>query len=103
VVSAKNGLEALDAINRDRFDLVFMDVQMPEMDGMEATAAIRTRERLTGFHQIIVALTAHGMKGDRERCLECGMDDFITKPIIGEELDAILCKYSGTGDRPRCF
>ncbi len=103
VVSAKNGLEALDAINRDRFDLVFMDVQMPEMDGMEATAAIRTREKLTGFHQIIVALTAHGMKGDRERCLECGMDDFITKPIIGEELDAILCKYSGTGDRPRCF
>jgi CheY-like chemotaxis protein len=96
VVVAKNGLEALDAFNRERFDLVFMDVQMPEMDGMEATARIRAQEKLTGSHQVIVALTAHGMKGDRERCLEGGMDDFITKPIIGEELYAMVRKYSET-------
>jgi signal transduction histidine kinase/CheY-like chemotaxis protein len=98
VVLAKNGLEALNAFGREEFDLVFMDVQMPEMDGMEATAKIREREKANGTHQLIVALTAHGMKGDRERCLEAGMDDFLTKPIIGEELDSILRKYAKKKD-----
>jgi signal transduction histidine kinase/DNA-binding response OmpR family regulator len=94
VVVAGNGLQALEAFNRQSFDLVFMDVQMPEMDGMEATARIRAQENLSGNHQIIVALTAHSMKGDRERCLEAGMDDYLTKPIRNEDLDAILAKYS---------
>jgi CheY-like chemotaxis protein len=94
VVVAGHGIQALEALEKQNFDLVFMDVQMPEMDGMEATARIREQEKLTGRHQIIVALTAHAMKGDRERCLAAGMDDYLTKPIRHEELDAILIKYS---------
>ncbi|MGA7573293.1 MAG: response regulator [Terriglobales bacterium] len=94
VVVAGNGIEALEALQKYNFDLVFMDVQMPEMDGMEATARIRLEEKLTGSHQIIIALTAHAMKGDRERCLEAGMDDYLTKPIRHQELDVILRKYS---------
>ncbi len=94
VVVAGNGIQALEALQKQTFDLVFMDVQMPEMDGMEATARIRLEEKNTGTHRIIIALTAHAMKGDRERCLEGGMDDYLTKPIRHEELDAILNKYS---------
>jgi two-component system sensor histidine kinase/response regulator len=93
VVVADNGREALDVLVKDTFDLVFMDVQMPEVDGFEATAEIREREKGTGRHQVVVALTAHAMKGDRERCLAGGMDAYLTKPIRPPELDEILEKY----------
>jgi signal transduction histidine kinase/DNA-binding response OmpR family regulator len=96
VIVAGDGVQALEALGKQAFDLVFMDVQMPEMDGMEATASVRAQEKLTGAHQTIIALTAHAMKGDREICLAGGMDDYLTKPIRPEELDAILNKYSGT-------
>ncbi len=86
VAVANNGAEALEVLGRERFDLVLMDVQMPEMDGLEATAALRAREGQTGRHTPVIALTAHAMKGDRERCLAAGMDGYVTKPIQPAEL-----------------
>jgi signal transduction histidine kinase/DNA-binding response OmpR family regulator len=94
VVVAGNGREAVEALGKESFDLVLMDVQMPEMDGMEATAAIREKEKGSGFHQRIIALTAHAMKGDRERCLAAGMDGYLTKPIRTPELDEILEEHA---------
>ena len=82
----ENGLAALSAVSQDRFDIVLMDVQMPEMDGFEATEKIRKMEASTGQHIPIIAMTAHAMKGDRERCLEAGMDDYVPKPISSETL-----------------
>ena len=90
VVIAENGIRALEALEAQSFDLVFMDVQMPQMDGLEATAEIRRREKVSGKHQIIIAITAHAMKGDRERCLAAGMDDYLTKPLQRGKLNAIL-------------
>jgi two-component system, sensor histidine kinase and response regulator len=81
VIVAENGRQALAAISKHEFDLVLMDVQMPELGGLEATAAIRTKEKETGTHLPIVALTAHAMQGDRERCLAAGMDGYIAKPL----------------------
>ena len=89
-----NGKEALTALEKQSFDLVFMDVQMPEMDGLEATAAIREKEKVSGHHLPIIAMTAHAMAGDRERCLNAGMDDYITKPIRPQELSDLLTHYS---------
>lgn len=86
VTIANNGKEAVAAAGRDTFDLALMDVQMPEMDGMEATAMIRANERKTGGHLPIVAMTAHAMKGDREACLAVGMDGYISKPIRAAKL-----------------
>jgi CheY-like chemotaxis protein/HPt (histidine-containing phosphotransfer) domain-containing protein len=86
VVVANNGKEALGALQGEEFDVVLMDVQMPEMDGFEATEAIRAQERQTGGHIPIVAMTAHAMKGDRERCLEVGMDDYVSKPLQPSDL-----------------
>ena len=86
VVLATNGLEALTALEKELFDLVLMDVQMPEMDGFETTARIRDRERLSGGHLPIVAMTAHAMKEDCERCLNAGMDAYLSKPIEPKEL-----------------
>jgi two-component system, sensor histidine kinase and response regulator len=93
VVVAANGREALEALEKETFDLVLMDVQMPEMDGMEATAEIRKKEKLAGGHQPVVALTAHAMKGDQERCLSVGMDGYLAKPIRPQELDDLLDRY----------
>ncbi len=93
VVVAANGREALDALENESYDLVFMDVQMPEIDGIEATLAIREREKTNGNHQPVIALTAHAMKGDQERCLDAGMDGYLSKPIRPQELDEILEKY----------
>jgi signal transduction histidine kinase/CheY-like chemotaxis protein len=93
VVVTANGLEALKALEKGGFDLVFMDVQMPEMDGLEATAAIRKQEEQSGKHQEVIALTAHAMKGDQERCLAAGMNGYLSKPIRPQELDAILESY----------
>lgn len=95
VVATINGLEAIAALEKHNFDLVLMDVQMPEVDGFDATAAIRLKEKTTGRHQPIVAMTAHAMKGDEERCLAAGMDGYMSKPIRQEELDVILKRYSG--------
>lgn len=81
VVVARNGLETLEHYQHDRYDVILMDVQMPIMDGMEATQAIRELERQSGNHTTIVAMTAHAMKGDREKCLDAGMDEYIAKPI----------------------
>ncbi len=93
VAVATNGREALDALENESYDLIFMDVQMPEIDGIEATVAIREREKANGNHQPIIALTAHAMKGDEERCLNAGMDGYLSKPIRPQELDEILEKY----------
>jgi two-component system sensor histidine kinase/response regulator len=86
VTIAGNGAEAVDAVKRRGFDAVLMDVQMPEMGGLEATAAIRAHERQTGGHIPIIAMTAHAMKGDRERCLDAGMDEYLTKPLDSRRL-----------------
>ena len=93
VVVAGNGKEALAALDKKSFDLVLMDVQMPEMDGLEATRALRERELATGSRQAIVAMTALAMKGDRERCMEAGMDGYLSKPIRPQELDEMLDGY----------
>ncbi|MDQ2800766.1 MAG: response regulator, partial [Armatimonadota bacterium] len=96
VTVAANGREALSMLERGRFDLVLMDVQMPEMDGFEATAAIRAGEAGTGAHLPIVAMTAHAMKGDRERCLAAGMDGYVSKPLqVQELLDVIATVVPG--------
>jgi signal transduction histidine kinase/CheY-like chemotaxis protein/HPt (histidine-containing phosphotransfer) domain-containing protein len=92
VVVAGNGREALAVLEKEIVDLVLMDVQMPEMDGFAATAAVREREKATGGRIPIVALTAHAMKGDRERCLAAGMDAYVTKPLRVEELFEVLAR-----------
>jgi CheY-like chemotaxis protein len=90
VTIAANGAEALRCIAAQPFDAVFMDVQMPELDGLAATQAIRRAEAGTGRHLPIVAMTAHAMNGDRERCLAAGMDDYLTKPVSIAGIDRVL-------------
>jgi CheY-like chemotaxis protein len=90
VVVASTGREAVEAVRREAFDLVLMDVQMPEMDGFEATAAIRCGEANAGWHIPIFAMTAHAMKGDDERCRGAGMDGYLSKPVRPVELYAIV-------------
>ena len=90
VLVANNGREALAQLETRCFDVVLMDVQMPEMDGLEATTVIRAQEKETGQHVPIIAMTAYAMKGDRERCLAAGMDHYICKPIRAQELFAAV-------------
>ena len=98
VVVADNGKNALAALEKQEFDIVLMDVQMPEMDGLHATAAIRENEKTTGKHIPIIAMTAHAMKGDKERCLEAGMDGYVSKPIQADELcEAVESLATGRG------
>jgi CheY-like chemotaxis protein len=94
-VSVVNGREAVAAVANGGFDLVLMDVQMPEMDGLQATAAIRKAEEGTGTHVPIVALTAHAMKGDREACLAAGTDEYLSKPVNAPELFALIETLTG--------
>jgi two-component system sensor histidine kinase/response regulator len=93
VTIAADGREALAALDGENFDVVLMDVQMPEMDGIETTFAIRARERDTGKRLPVIAMTAHAMQGDRERCLAAGMDSYISKPIRPRELIELLEKF----------
>lgn len=99
VVVADNGAEAVAAYESRPFDLVLMDVQMPEMDGLDATRAIREAEKKTGRHVPIAAMTAHAMQGDRERCLAAGMDDYIAKPVRAKVLFETIARLLGTAAR----
>jgi len=90
---ARNGTEAVAQWKQEIFDLIFMDVQMPEMDGLEATQFIRGQERATGTHIPIIALTAHAMSGDREQCLNAGMDDYISKPVGSKAMADAIARH----------
>jgi CheY-like chemotaxis protein len=90
VTVASTGREALQVLGTQTPDLVLMDVQMPEMDGFEATAAIRQSELRTGKHIPIIAMTAHAMTGDRQRCLNAGMDGYVSKPIRAQDLFSVI-------------
>ena len=99
-VLARNGREAIELAERTAFDLILMDVQMPEVSGLEATTAIRRRERATGGHVPIIAVTAHAMKGDRERCLAAGMDGYVAKPLRAKDLEAEIARVLGSEMHP---
>jgi signal transduction histidine kinase/ligand-binding sensor domain-containing protein/DNA-binding response OmpR family regulator len=90
VTVASNGRDALAAFEKESFDVILMDIQMPEMDGLEATAAIRVTEKSTGGHIPIIAMTAHSLVGDKERCLTGGMDGYVSKPIRTRQLFAVM-------------
>ena len=98
VVIAGNGREAINALEHQAFDLILMDVQMPEMDGLEATGVIRQKEEGTGQHIPIIAMTAHAMTGDQERCLAAGMDAYIAKPIRSRDLVRLVEQHSLVGN-----
>ncbi|MGB6220769.1 response regulator [Haloferula sp.] len=98
VTLVENGREVLEALERERFDVVLMDVQMPEMNGLEATAAIRQREASEGGHVPIVAMTANAMKGDEEECLAAGMDAYIPKPVRADQLFVALEQFSAAAE-----
>ncbi len=94
----ENGRQAIEALNESIFDVVLMDIQMPVMDGLRAVAVIREQEQLTGRHQLIVAMTAHAMSGDRQRCIDGGMDEYISKPINRESIIDVLERMIGQVD-----
>jgi signal transduction histidine kinase/CheY-like chemotaxis protein/HPt (histidine-containing phosphotransfer) domain-containing protein len=94
---ARNGKEALAMLEREDFDLVFMDLQMPEMDGLTATQRIREIEKGTQSHTPIIAMTAHALSGDKERCLQAGMDDYLAKPVSRQSLQQLIARRLGDG------
>ena len=100
VSAAENGRDALDFLDHENFDLVLMDVQMPVMDGLEAIRRIRANELRTGSHLPIVALTAHAMKGDKERCLAAGADEYVSKPVKSSDLFAAIDRAVALGENP---
>jgi CheY-like chemotaxis protein len=102
VTVAPDGRQAVSAWESGRFDLILMDVQMPELDGFQATASIREKESASAARIPIIAMTAHALKGDRERCLDAGMDDYLTKPINRMELYSLIEKYSPSSDSAGC-
>jgi CheY-like chemotaxis protein len=94
ITLAGNGVRAVEACTSGRFDLILMDLQMPEMDGIEATARIREAEQGTGRHTPIIAMTAHAMHGDRDQCIRAGMDDYISKPVDLHALARMIERYA---------
>jgi CheY-like chemotaxis protein len=100
VLVAENGREALEILERERVDAILMDIQMPEMDGFQATAAIREKEKGSGDRVPIVALTANAMRGDGERCLAQGMDAYLAKPFRIADLDRVLGEVTGAAAHP---
>ena len=98
IVVASSGKKAVEASEKERFDLILMDIQMPDLDGFEATQIIREREKDGGGRLPIVAMTAHAMKGDKEKCLAAGMDDYVSKPINRDELFLVIEKFSKGGE-----
>jgi CheY-like chemotaxis protein len=95
VTTAENGRQGVERFREGGFDLILMDVQMPEMDGWEATRAIRSLEAAAERHTPIIAMTAHAMKGDREKCLEAGMDGYVSKPIVVADLRQAILDVTG--------
>jgi CheY-like chemotaxis protein len=93
VTLAMNGVEAVAKWGEGNFDLIFMDMQMPEMDGLEATRQIRSQEDAKGRHIAIIAMTANAMSGDRERCVASGMDDYVSKPISRRSLEEAIERF----------
>ncbi|MGA3188037.1 MAG: response regulator [Bryobacteraceae bacterium] len=93
-VLAVNGFEAIAKASEAAFDLIMMDVQMPGMDGFEATRRLRSQQQVTGWRTSIIAMTAYAMSGDRERCLDAGMDDYVSKPVTLESIARVLARYS---------
>jgi CheY-like chemotaxis protein len=96
---AANGAEALAMWKDGGFDLIFINVQMPELDGFEATRIIRTQEQAGGKHIPIIAMTAHAMSGDRERCRESGMVDYVSKPVNRDRLTEAIARAAGSFSR----
>jgi two-component system CheB/CheR fusion protein len=97
----ENGREALERLEEQGYDLIFMDCQMPELDGYEATRRLREREAQSDRRTVVVGLTAYALQGDREKCLEAGMDDYLSKPLTREALDDLLTRWAdSTGYQP---
>jgi CheY-like chemotaxis protein len=95
----ENGRQTLNALQEDRFDVILMDIQMPEINGLEVARRIREREKQSGGHIPIIAMTAHAVKGDRERCLEAGMDDYVSKPIDAAKLSKAIERLTAKTDK----
>ena len=93
VTAVANGKEAVEVYNNNTFDLILMDIMLPEMDGYEITGIIREQEKLTNNHIPIIALTANVLENDREKCLNAGMDDYLAKPFSAKELYEIIEKF----------